>query len=114
MIRAAIPGAKVFGDTPVPAGADLSRQLDNVGFALLLVAGALSAGAFTATAAYRARRDTILPGWLTIAGYVVAVLQLAAGLFFPFILFLLWVLVVSIVLLRRAARVDAAVVSAAG
>ena len=108
LIRAAIPGGKVFGDTPVPAGADLARQLDNTGFALLLVAGALAAGAFVATASYLARRDAILPGWLTISGYVVAVLQLVAGLFFPFVLFPLWVLVVSIVLLRRTARVAAA------
>ncbi len=108
LVRAAIPGGKVFGDTPVPAGADLARQLDNTGFAVLLVAGALAAGAFVATASYLARRDAILPGWLTISGYVVAVLQLVAGLFFPFVLFPLWVLVVSIVLLRRTARVDAA------
>jgi hypothetical protein len=108
LIRAAIPGGKVFGDTPVPAGADLARQFDNTGFAVLLVAGALAAGAFTATASYAARRDAILPGWLTIAGYVVAVLQLAAGLFFPFVLFPLWVLVVSIVLLRRTAHVGTA------
>jgi hypothetical protein len=72
----------------------------------LLVAGALAAGAFTATASYLARRDAILPGWLTIAGYVVAVLQLAAALFLPFALFPLWILVVSIVLLSRASRVD--------
>ena len=39
LIRAAIPGGKVFGDTPVSAGADLARQFDNIGFALLLVAG---------------------------------------------------------------------------
>ena len=77
LVRAAIPGGKVFGDTPVPAGADLARQLDNTGFALLLVAGALAAGAFVATASYLARRDAILPGWLTISGYVVAVLQLS-------------------------------------
>jgi hypothetical protein len=106
LILAAIPGGKVFGDTPVPSGADIARQFDNIGFAVLLVAGALAAGAFTATASYLARRDAILPGWLTIAGYVVAVAQLAAGFFVPFVLFPLWVLVVSIVLLRRTARVD--------
>jgi hypothetical protein len=41
-----------------------------------------------------------------VAGYVVAVLQLVAAFFFPFVLFPLWVLVVSIVLLRRASRID--------
>lgn len=106
LIRAAIPGAKIFGNTPVPGG-DFARQFDQVGFALLLVAGALSAGAFTAFASYAAHRDAVLPNWLTIAGYVVAVLQLAAGIFFPFVLFVLWVLVVSIVLLRRGATAEA-------
>jgi hypothetical protein len=107
LMRAAIPGGNVFGDMPIPAGADLARQLDNLGFAVLLVAGALSAGAFLAVASYLARASDALPGWLTIAGYVVAVLQLAAGLFFPFILFILWVLVASIVLLRRESRAPA-------
>jgi hypothetical protein len=106
LVRAAIPGGKEFGGTPVPAGADLSRQFDNIGFGVLLVAGALAAGAFIATASYLARRDAILPGWLTMAGYVVAVVQLAAGFFLPFALFPVWVLAVAIVLVRRASRVD--------
>jgi hypothetical protein len=106
LIRAAVPGAKLFGNTPVPAG-DFARQFDQVGFALLLVAGALAAGAFTAFASYAAHRDAALPNWLTTGGYVVAVLQLAAGIFFPFVLFVLWVLVVSIVLLRRGAAAEA-------
>jgi hypothetical protein len=106
LVRAAIAGGKQFGETPVPPGADFARQFDQIGFGVLLVAGALAAGAFTATASYLARRDAILPGWLTMAGYVVAVLQLVGSLFFPFVLFPLWVLVVSIVLLRRESRVE--------
>jgi hypothetical protein len=102
LVRASIAGGKVFGDTPVPAGGDLAAQLDNVGLGLLLVAGALSAGAFVAVAACLARRDAVLPAWLCIAGYVVAILQVAAGIFIPFVLFVLWILVVSIVLLRRS------------
>jgi hypothetical protein len=107
LTRASIPGGKVFGDTPIPPGADLSRQLDNLGFALMLVAGAISAGAFLAVASYLARASGALPGWLAIAGFVIAVLQLAAGFFFPFVLFVLWVLVASIVLLRREGRTSA-------
>jgi hypothetical protein len=91
----------------VPTG-DFARQFDQIGFALLLVAGALSAGAFTGFASFAARRREILPGWLTMAGYIVAALQLVAGLFFPFVLFVLWVLVISIVLLRRDERPSAA------
>src|SRR5664279_5389804 len=92
MARVAVPGGKVFGDVPIATG-DLARQLDNIGQAILLVPGALTAGAFTAVVSYSARREAILPGWLTVTGYVVAVLQLAAGLFLPFVLFILWVLV---------------------
>ncbi|MDX6216276.1 MAG: hypothetical protein QOG99_1860, partial [Frankiales bacterium] len=82
-------------------------QLDNIGQALLLVAGALSAGAFIASASHAARRSVVFPGWLTAVGYVVAVLQLAGALFFPFALFPLWVLVASIVLLIRDTKFTA-------
>ncbi|HSS08377.1 MAG TPA: hypothetical protein VLL25_00735 [Acidimicrobiales bacterium] len=112
MVRASIPGAKQFGSTPVPAG-DLARQFDQIGFGLLLVAGALCAGLFVALASFLARRTGTLPGWLTIAGYVIAVLQLAASFFFPFVLFPLWVLVAAIVFLRsRSPELDAAATSA--
>jgi hypothetical protein len=111
MVRVSIPGAKQFGSTPVPAGGDLARQFDQIGFALLLVAGALAAGLFIGMASYLARRSGTLPRWLTVAGYVVAVLQLAASLFFPFLLFLLWVFVASIVLMRRR-RIGATTTSA--
>src|SRR5207244_10562633 len=106
LVRASIPGAKQFGDTPLPTG-DFARQFDQIGFALLLVAGALSAGAFTAAASFFARQHALLPGWLTMAGYVVAVLQLAGAFFLPFALFPMWVLVSSIVLLRREPRLEA-------
>jgi hypothetical protein len=101
LVRAAIPGGKVFGDTPVPAGADFSRQFDNIGFGLLLVGGAIAAGAFVITVSYLARREGLLPGWLTIAGFIVGVLQLAAGLFFPFLLLELWILATCVALLAR-------------
>jgi hypothetical protein len=103
LVRAAIPGGKVFGETPVPAGGDLARQFDNIGFGALLVAGALAAGVFVALASYLASRSEALPGWLTVAGYVVAALQLVATFFFPFILFFVWVLIAAIVLVRRGA-----------
>lgn len=102
LVRAAIPGGKAFGDTPVPASADLARQFDNVGFGFLLVAGGLTAGLFLVLASYFARRSNALPAWLCIAGYVVGALQVVAGLFFPFILFFLWVLIAAIVLVSRS------------
>jgi len=107
LIRAAIPGGKQFGDQELPQQLrDWSMQLSNIGFGLMLVAGAMAAGAFTAVVSYLSRRDAILPNWLTIVGYVVAVLQIASGTFFPFVVFVLWVLVVSIVLVKRGSRVE--------
>ena len=103
LIRAAIPGGKVFGRLAVPGG-NLPEQLDNIGMALLLVAGAVSAGAFVASACHAARRSVVFPTWLTISGYVVALAQLAAAFFLPFALFPLWVLAASIVLLVRDAK----------
>ena len=108
LVRASIPGAKQFGSVPVPSG-DFARQFDQIGFGVLLVAGALTAGAFLATASYLARRDHVLPGWLTIVGFVVGVLQLAAALFLPFVLFPLWVLIASIALLARSSRTETGV-----
>src|SRR5947209_6105396 len=87
LVRAAIPGGNQFGSTPLPPGADLPRQFNSIGTGVLLLAGALAAGAFVATASYLAHRDATLPNWLIIAGYVVAVLQLVAALFIPFALF---------------------------
>jgi hypothetical protein len=100
LIRVSIAGSKTFGDTPVPTG-EFARQFDQVGFGFLLVAGALCAGMFVGLASHLARRSGALPGWLTTAGFVVAVLQLVASIFFPFILFVLWVLIASILLVRR-------------
>jgi hypothetical protein len=113
LVRAAVAGARQFGSTPVPAG-DFARQFDQLGFGLLLLAGGLCAGAFVALASFLSRRSGTLPGWLTIAGYVVAALQLVATLFFPFVLFPLWVLVVSIVLLRAHSAQDEAAPSTPG
>jgi hypothetical protein len=113
MVRATIPGAKVFGDVPVPVG-DFARQFNQIGMGLLLVAGALAAGLFVALASYLASRTAILPVWLCVAGYVVAALQLVAALFLPFVLFFLWVLVAAIVLVRRGARTDVTTATASG
>jgi hypothetical protein len=106
LIAAAVAGGKIFAGYPVPSG-PIAQQLGNVGEGMLGVPASLAAGVFVAVAAYLARRDSVLPGWLTIAGYVVAVLQLAGGLFIPLLLVPLWVIIVSIVLMRREARTPA-------
>jgi hypothetical protein len=103
VVRVSIAGAKQFGDTPVPTG-DFARQFDQIGFGLLLTAGALTAGLFVVLASYQASRSGALPGWLCVAGYIVGALQLVAAVLVPFVLFLLWVLIAAIVLVSRSGR----------
>jgi len=98
--RSVVPVGKELVDQSLPGG-DIAQQLEGLGFGTLLLPGALAAGAFVAAASAASRQVAALPAWLTIAGFVVAVLQLVGVLFFPFALFVLWVLVAAIVLLAR-------------
>ena len=99
--RSVVPAGKVLVDQSLPGG-DIAQQLEGLGFGTLLIPGALAAGAFVAAASAASRQVAALPAWLTIAGFVVAVLQLVGVLFFPFGFFVLWVLVAAIVLLTRS------------
>jgi len=90
-----------FGDNPVPRDADIMRTLTSVGFGAMLVFGAASAGLLVITTSVAGGRAGLLSRWLVVTGYVVGVIVIVGGLiFFPFVLFVLWVLAVSIVMLR--------------
>ena len=101
--RSAVPAGNVLVDQSLPGG-DIAQQLEGLGLGTLLLPGALAAGVFVAAASAACRQIGALPAWLTIAGFVVAVLQLIGVFFIPFALFVLWVLVAAIVLLARTPR----------
>ena len=90
-----------FGDNPVPRDADIMRTFSSLGFGALLVFGAASAGLLILTTSVAGSRAGLLSRWLVVTGYVVGVIVIVGGLiFFPIALFVLWVLAVSIVMLR--------------
>lgn len=90
-----------FGDIPVPDG-EFARQLESLGFGLLLLYGMFAAGVCIAATSGSALRAGTLPRWLAIAGFVVAAIVGVLGvLFIPMVLLVLWVLAVSIVMLQR-------------
>ena len=90
-----------FGEGPVPNG-EFARQMEGLGMGLLLLFGLFSVGVCIAAVSGSARRTGALPRWLVIAGFVVAVIVGVLGvIFIPQILLLLWVLAVSIVMLRQ-------------
>jgi hypothetical protein len=99
---AVIAGNVSFGDLKVPNDADLMRHTSGPG--LILIPGALSAAAFLVAAALLARSNGLFPNWLVILSYVFAVILIAAVIFLPLAALPIWVLIVSIVLLRGRVR----------
>jgi hypothetical protein len=72
---------------------------------LLLVAGVMVASILVLSASTAALRTGVLPAWLGWAGLIVAVAMLFAVFFLPILVFVGWVLVVSLIMLVAAWRV---------
>jgi hypothetical protein len=90
-----------FGDAPVVRDADVLRTFESLGIGALVLFGAAAAGLLIITTSVAAGRSALFPRWLVVAGYVAGVIVLLGGLFFiPLVLFVLWMLVVGIVMLR--------------
>lgn len=89
-------------ENPFPSG-DIIRDLPQLAFPVLLIPGALSAGAFAFLSSMAGLQTSLFPRWLGALGILAVVGSLAAAAFFPFILFVLWVLVASITMLVRHA-----------
>jgi hypothetical protein len=99
--QASVAAGVQFGDSPVPRDADIMRTFTSLGFGAMLVFGAASAGLLVITTSVAGGRAGLISRWLAVTGYVVGVIVTVGGLiFFPFVLFVLWVLTVSIVMLR--------------
>jgi hypothetical protein len=97
----AVAAGIAFGDNPVPRDADIMRSIDSLGFGALLLFGAAFAGVLIFTTSIVSGRAALLPRWLVVTGYVVGVIVFLGGLlFFPMILFVLWMLAIGIVMSR--------------
>ena len=101
----AIAGDITFGgdDFGGPKGALLAgaRFVPELGFAFL-VGGALAAIALVDASSLLIVRTGMLPAWIGYFGFVAAIGLLFAGFFIPMILFLLWVIFVSVAMWRMA------------
>jgi len=99
---AAVSGAIVFGEVPTQSlGMDPAWLFPQLGFAVILIPGALAAAAFVALVTMAGGQAGLLPGWLLVLGGVAAVLLILSPFFFPMAALPIWVLAASIVLLRR-------------
>jgi hypothetical protein len=100
-----IAGEITFGDVD-NINPELMRVLPDLGFPLLIIGGAFAAIAMIDAASVLIIRTGVLPKWIGWYGFVAAVGLLFAGFFLPMVLLLLWVIFVSVVLLRQTGVMD--------
>jgi hypothetical protein len=95
-------GAVEFGSNPLPQSGDSIRVVAELLFPLLFVLFGLVSACIIGTLSTAARRSGQLPGWLSAGGWLAALAAIGGVIFFPFILTLLWYLLVAIFGARRA------------
>ena len=97
MVMASVAGAVQFGGEDNPP-TDIIRFIPQIGFAVLLVAGALSAGVFLALVSRAGQVSGAVPAWFFGLGYVAAVAMLFGALFLPMILLPIWAIATAVVM----------------
>lgn len=96
--------AALADDADFKLDPNTAQMLSDAGY-FLLVGGVMVASILVLSASTAALRTGILPGWLGWIGLVVAVAMFFAIFFVPILVFVAWVLVVSLVMLVAAWRV---------
>jgi hypothetical protein len=99
---AGIAGAVEFGEEPVPQNGEAIRVVADMFFPFLFVVFGLVSAAVIATITVSATRSDLVPRWIAYAGWVGVLGSIAGVIFLPFVLPLLWYLVVAIVGFARA------------
>jgi hypothetical protein len=100
----AVAPAALADDADFRLDANTAQMLTRAAF-LTLAAAVMIASILVLSASTAALRTGILPGWLGWIGLVVAVAMLFSFLYFPILVFVAWVLVVSLVMVISAWRV---------
>ena len=98
---AVVSGAALTSSTPIP-NADVLRLANDIGFAFVGVAGMAAAALSIACLSFEAHATGFFGRRLLVFSIVVAVILLASIAFVPIVALLIWLVVVSIVLMRRA------------
>src|SRR4051812_26501660 len=101
-----------FGDEKF-AGVEASRILPSLGYPLLLIGGMFAAIAMIDATSVLALRSKMVPTWIAWFGFITAVVLLVSFMFFPILLFLLWVVFVSVAMYRSPGPAPAAAATAA-
>jgi hypothetical protein len=96
--------AALAGDSDFKVDPNTAEMFTNAGY-LTLVSGVMLASILVLSASTAALRTGVMPAWLGWTGLVVAVIMLFAVFFIPILIFVAWVLVVSLLMVVTAWRV---------
>ena len=96
---ACVSGGELIGSYPLP-GADVLRLSNDLGFALVGVAGMVPAALAVVCLSVQGRAAGLLGRRTFVLGIVVAIALLGAIAFFPVVALLIWTVVVATQLLR--------------
>jgi len=99
-LGAVVPGGMIFGSMPEPSP-DVLRVLNQTAGPLILVAGMIPLALAIAILAVQARRAGTFGRAMVIFSMVMAVITLFAFIWFTALAPLIWILTVSILLIRR-------------
>ena len=89
------------GELPIPKDATLLRVLSDAGFGMLLIYGLFAAATCVVATSLSARRSGLLSKAMAMSGFVIAALLCLGFTYMPQFLVPVWVVAVSIALLRQ-------------
>jgi hypothetical protein len=104
---ASIAGDITFGNEKF-VSVDGARFIPELGYPILLIGGAFAAIAMIDMASVLIVRTGMFPKWIGWFGFFAAIALLFAVIFIPMLALLLWVLFVSVAMLRGASSMDRA------
>ena len=108
MSLAAVPAGMSLGGIRAPEGGDVINFMQSAGYGMILVGGMLFAATSIVATSIVSIRTSALPGWSAWLGLVCACVLLFSVVWLPQIALLIWVIAISIVLLKRPAGASAA------
>jgi hypothetical protein len=94
-VLAAPSAVQAFSDEEY-VGQQIAHTFASAGFGVMLIPGALLLGLAIACYSLSGRANGSLPAWVAIVGIIVAVLQLLAIIWIPFLLVPVWMVLASI------------------
>lgn len=96
IVIGSLAAAVTFGDDVDPS-ADLIRFVPQIGYGVVLLAGALCASLFLAIVSRAGQTTGAVPKWFSILGYVAAVAMLGGVVFLPMAALPIWAIAAAFV-----------------